>query len=267
MTQREQPEAGWRKFVMEANTTGGLTPAPLSTVVAPTPLPGAPYTSPSFDPVELLPPAAADKLRKLRLRKDDAHRLIPEFETVRSASLARMDAENALKRLNDHAQNSGRGLPETDPLVVAAKKHLDKMAFDFKMQTELQAERSAAFQSASAPLAGCETWLRDGRPHGTVLEDYDGPEPKLAKGENGFPDAIENRRRRVRELRADLHRIASAPYPSNHGKQRMREQVEQFAQRGAPSVSRLVELDGPVEFETQRVESEVHGERRSLAFH
>ena len=47
----------------------------------------------------------------------------------------------------------------------------------------------------------------------------------------------------------------------------MREQIEQFAQRGAPSVSRLVELDGPVEFETQRVQSEVHGERRSLAFH
>ena len=36
--------------------------------------------------------------------------------------------------------------------------------------------------------------------------------------------------------------------------------------QGAPSVSRLVELDGPVDFQTQRVQSEVHGERRSLAF-
>ena len=36
--------------------------------------------------------------------------------------------------------------------------------------------------------------------------------------------------------------------------------------QGAPSVSRLVELDGPVEFQTQRLTSEVHAERRSLAF-
>ena len=31
-------------------------------------------------------------------------------------------------------------------------------------------------------------------------------------------------------------------------------------------MSRLVELDGPVEFQTQRLTSEVHAERRSLAF-
>jgi hypothetical protein len=126
--------------------------------------------------------------------------------------------------------------------------------------------RALAWRAASAALSACETWLRDGRPHGTVLEDCDGPEPKLLKGENGLLDAIENRRRRVRELRADLHRIASAPFPSSHAKARAREQIEALAMLGAPSVSRLVELDGPVEFQTQRVQSEVHGERRSLAF-
>ena len=31
-------------------------------------------------------------------------------------------------------------------------------------------------------------------------------------------------------------------------------------------MSRLVELDGPVEFQTQRLTSEVHAERRLLAF-
>jgi hypothetical protein len=46
----------------------------------------------------------------------------------------------------------------------------------------------------------------------------------------------------------------------------MRAQIETLAQRGEPSVSRLVELDGPVEFQTQRQTSEVHSERRSLAF-
>ena len=46
----------------------------------------------------------------------------------------------------------------------------------------------------------------------------------------------------------------------------MREQITSLATRGEPSVLRLMELDGPVEFQTQRLTSEVHGERRSLAF-
>jgi hypothetical protein len=79
-------------------------------------------------------------------------------------------------------------------------------------------------------------------------------------------DAIERHRRRVRELRADLHRIESAPFPSSHAKQRMRAQIEALAMQGAPSVSSLIEHDGKIEFQTQRLTSEVHAERRSLAF-
>jgi hypothetical protein len=55
-------------------------------------------------------------------------------------------------------------------------------------------------QAASGALAVCEAWLKDGgRPGGTVLQDYDGPEPKLLKGENVLLDAIEKRRRRIRD--------------------------------------------------------------------
>jgi hypothetical protein len=68
------------------------------------------------------------------------------------------------------------------------------------------------------------------------------------------------------KLRADAHRIRSAPYPSAHAKAQMRQQIEQIAERGAPSVSRLVELDGPLDFQTQRLTSEIHGERRQLGF-
>jgi Putative transposase len=49
---------------------------------------------------------------------------------------------------------------------------------------------------------------------------------------------------RARELRADLHRVQSAPYPSSHAKARMREEIEQLARRGAVDVSALVEHDG-----------------------
>lgn len=48
----------------------------------------------------------------------------------------------------------------------------------------------------------------------------------------------------------------------------MRAQIEALAMQGAPSVSRLVELDGPVEFQMLRVRSEVlGGAEPSLAFH
>ena len=36
--------------------------------------------------------------------------------------------------------------------------------------------------------------------------------------------------------------------------------------QGAPNVSALIEIDGKVEFQTQRLQSEVHAERRLLAF-
>jgi hypothetical protein len=124
--------------------------------------------------IELLPERAQNRLRKLRLRKADAHRLIPEFETIREVSMARVEAEQALKRLVSHQQDFGRNLREDDPLVIEAQRHLDKMAVDFTRLQELQAVRSAAFQSSSAALAAAESWLRHGRPHGTVLQDYEG---------------------------------------------------------------------------------------------
>jgi hypothetical protein len=65
-------------------------------------------------------------------------------------------------------------------------------------------------------------------------------------------------RRRVRELRADLHRIESAPFPSSHCKQRMRQQVEGLATLGAPSVSSLTEHDRDIAWPTQRVTSSIY---------
>jgi hypothetical protein len=109
--------------------------------------------------------------------------------------------------------------------------------------------------------------LRHGRPHGTtLLEAVEVEPPPLLKGEDVL-SAVERLRRRVRELKADLHRIASAPYPSAYAKAQMRAQIEALAMQGAPSVSALIELDGKIEFQTRRLQSEVFGaERRGLAY-
>jgi hypothetical protein len=120
---------------------------------------------------------------------------------------------------------------------------VDKSTEDFERIKQRSETKTAAWHAASGALANAEVWLKGGRPHGTTLLDYDGPEPKLAKGEAGLLDAVENRRRRVRELEADLHRIRSSPYPSSHCKAQMREIIEQLATRGAPEVSLLIEHD------------------------
>ena len=201
----------------------------------------------------------------MRQRAADAHRLIPEFETIREASIAKIEAANALKRLTDHPQDGGFSLKQEDRRVVSAEKHLEKMAADFKRLTELQEVRSAAWQTTSAALANVETWLRHGLPGNCTLEPTDTEPPKLAKGET-VTDAIERLRRRGRELRADLHRIESAPFPSSYAKQRMREQIEALAMQGEPDVTNLIEHDGKIDFQMQRVTSEVHAEKRALAF-
>ncbi|WP_354134414.1 hypothetical protein [Bradyrhizobium sp. S3.9.1] len=207
--------------------------------------------------IELLPLAAADKLRALRQRSADAHAVIPEFADIQEASVAKIEAANALKRLTAHPQDFGFDLKPDDPRVIAAQRTLNKATDDFERIKQRSEVRTAAWQAASGALANVETWLKGARPGGTALEECEWPEPKLLKGETVL-DAIERLRRRGRELKADLHRIRSAPFPSSHAKAQMREQIEALAQRGAPSVSLLIEHDRDIAWPKQQMQSAVY---------
>ena len=157
-------------------------------------------------------------------------------------------------------------LAADDSRVVTQQRLVNKLTDDFRRLQERDETKAAAFRAASQALANVETWLKSGVPGSTTLEAVETEPPPLKKGEDVL-DAVEARRRRVRELRADKHRVESAAYPSSHAKAKMRQQIEQLAMQGAPSVSRLVELDGPVEFQMQRLRSDVIGaEQRALAF-
>ena len=198
-----------------------LTPAPTVTVTAPTPLVAGVHTQPSFDVIELLPQQAAERLRKLRIRRDDAHRLTVPYEDIREASAAKTNAENALKRLLAPAGEGGFKLKPDDQRVIAAQRTLDKATDEFLRLQERQQARSSAWEASARVLSAVEGWLRERRPSGTTLEDHPPPEVKL-KGES-VTDAISRLQRRTRELRADLRRIEAAPHPSAWAKQAMRE--------------------------------------------
>lgn len=260
------PDEGWRQHVLN-NVLPRMeaTAEPATSLTNAPPSFGFQTLQPQHDPIEGLPPAAAEKLRLLRDRSRDAHALCVPFSDIQEANTLKNDAERAYRRLVDHPQDGGYNIPETDRRAISAQQHIAKVTDDLRRLNERSELRALAWRAASAPLAACEDFLRHGVPGGCKLEAIETEPPPLKKGE-GILDAVEARRRRVRELRADLHRIRSAPFPSSYAKQRMRAQVEALAQRGAPSVSRLVELDGPVDFQTQSLTSEVHAERRSLAF-
>jgi hypothetical protein len=91
--------------------------------------------------------------------------------------------------------------------------------------------RTEVWRSASRVVQAVETWPRDGKPHNTVLQDHEVEVPKLNKGET-ITDAIERYRRRGRELKADLHRIQSALYPSGYISVELRQAAHARADRG-----------------------------------
>jgi hypothetical protein len=237
-----------------ADPVTGLTPGdpnakPLSFGPAP--------TSPGFDVLDLLKGTPQDRLRQLRQHRDDMLALTVPFAAVSEASAARTAAANALKRLTAHPQEFGFNLKPDDPRVVAAQRTLDKATDEFHRVQTRQTERSAVFQLCSQGLAQVEAWLRDGRPSGTVLEAVEVEPPKLLKGEDVL-SGIERLRRRCRELKSDLHRIASAPMPSSWAKERMRAQVEALTARGEPDVSLLTERGGNIVWPTTQVQVTIY---------
>ena len=116
-----------------------LTPAPVGGQ-QPFRFAAAP-TAPGFEVADLLPPAAGERLRALRLRAKESHAIVPPYEDIRQASMARIEAENALKRLTNHPHDHGFRLKLDDRRVIAAQRTLDKATDELQ---RLQARRAPA---------------------------------------------------------------------------------------------------------------------------
>ena len=200
------------------------------------------HTGQSADELALLlPPKARQRLEILTLRREDSHRLIPEGDMVRAVNAERFAAERALQKMLDPPP-AGHLLHPDDLRVVVAQRNLSKLERESASLQERYQVRAQAFQAIARVHEDAMAWITHGRPSGTVLEDYSGPEPKLSKGED-IPTAISRLQRRGRELKADLARISAAPFPSAHAKVKMRQEIETLAQRGAPSMALLIEHD------------------------
>jgi hypothetical protein len=192
----------------------------------------------------------------LRQQANDLHKMVPPFSEISEASTERIKAERELKRLTDPTE--GFGLPPTDLRVVSIEKKVAKLSAEAARLSQLHEARSAAWQAASRTLSNVENWLRHRMPGNCKLESVEVEPVKLLKGED-LVGAVERLRRHGRELRADLHRIDSAPYPAAYCKQRMREQVSILAQRGEINVAALIEDgNGKLQFQRELLRVQMH---------
>jgi len=217
---------------------------------------GSIQTRVGFDVIEILPERAHDRLRALRLKSREAHAVIPGFNDRAEVNGERGDAERRLQQLLAPRSQNGFQLDPTDARVVEQEKLVQKCSDEARRLSELYEVRSEQWRSASRVVQAVEDWLKNGRPQGTVLQDYDGPEPKPLKGED-ILSAIERYRRNGREGKATLHRLRSAPYPSSHVRAKIRQEVQALAVRGTPSVGDAIEHDRSVVWPMQQLQGSI----------
>jgi hypothetical protein len=237
-----------------------IAPAALVTAPSASVLPAAFNSVPSFDPLDLLPGGAQERLRKLRQRSVDAHAIIPSFSDLQTASTDRVEAEVRLRQLTSHSSEGGFGLHPENRGVLAQKKLVQQLSETHQRLKTLQETRSEQWRAASQALVACEDWLRNGRPGGCLIEAVeDRPLSELLiKNDGGRIDAaVERCRLRLRELAADRHRLHSAPWPSKMAKQAARAMIERLADAGAPDLDVAIEHGQPISFAQTTLRSAV----------
>ncbi|CAJ0866516.1 hypothetical protein AMST5_01867 [freshwater sediment metagenome] len=226
------------------STARSFDPAP-----AYTPLPSGPHghfaVLNSGDPASRLPPAAREKLRRLKAQANDMGAI------TRAATDRLFDAQQALQsveqrvsvlRSNNIAGRNDAALREATAKRDAALAERD----------HAQAEVDARVERAR-PVR--EVVLQVERYIEREIVNYDVIEPApaislpgLRKGQS-WADAVAEVRARIEKAAADKQAAIDAPWPSDHAKARARAEIEALAEKGTPSVMALLESErGGVEW-------------------
>lgn len=199
--------------------------------------------------MDRLPSEARRRLRSLRNAFDEAcgaargnmdryYHLKAKLDEVKVTASNRRVSRDDVARL----ETEQRGLRDEMDRVLAAGKPQERRKND-----------------VACLLDRTERFIKK-LPSGAKVIDLMTPGPTLRKGES-LLDAIEARRRRVRELNADQERFEAVPLPSSEAKARARAQIDELAARGAPKVTTLVERRG-----TEFVFPQTHSHNRDGSF-
>lgn len=195
--------------------------------------------------LDRLPPSAAARLADWEQRRADAHaNLMAISDRLAEQHDKRRTAEARAKLLLASRGEGGFSADEADTTVRAERAKIAKANTEIERLKVLEAARTEVWQIAARPVDRAREYVQRA---GVLLTEYAGSAPELRKGED-LATAIENRRRRVRELMADAHRTRSAPYPSAIVKQKVHEQIAALAERGRPHALGSVEQMRDIEF-------------------
>ncbi len=199
-----------------------------------------------------LPAPARKKLKSLRAAAEiewDTRRRLNEKRQVLMEGVAglRDEIEAMTLPLKSMSRRSrpGRGLPEDSGEVKRARLQLDSLTEDLDEANAIYGNRAA--NSLRSLVSRVEEYVR--RSGRAILGVAAAESVTLRKGET-VQSAVENRRRRIRELRDQLNSVSRAPWPSRIAKEKSRAQIAELQVRGRPDVFGLVERGRPIEWPT-----------------
>ncbi|MBR0752930.1 hypothetical protein JQ604_12110 [Bradyrhizobium jicamae] len=218
-----------------------------------------------------LPEPARAKLRELERERDEVATLVrdiairfpeismqirgQESQLVDAGGPGRSDTIGALRAMEfnyiDSAEKQAAGhapqlrggkVAETSPPPESRIKGIEKKIAALKDERRQLDERQqlygARLQAISTFQRSVASWLAE-LPVALAIEEHTRRKPD--KPRDVTSDLIENRRRRIRELLAEIRRVDAAPYHAAAVKEKVRRQIEDLAQRGLPGFDAMIE--------------------------
>ncbi|SDG35316.1 hypothetical protein SAMN05216338_10014 [Bradyrhizobium sp. Rc2d] len=236
-----------------SNEAMGFAAGDASASIVSGPIPGMLVIN-TGDPLDLLPPAARETVEDLRRRREEFTLLYRvDFENEQALRAEIFKHEARIAELQKPRGEGGFNLGSDAPQVVAEQEKMDQARGNLNRLLAVKEARSAEGKHLGELLRNIEQAIAV-RPAGTVAKMVDGEIPAF-KGD--VLNAVENRRRRLRELESDLNRVRCAPHPSAVRKAAMIAQVEALAEQGRPDAASSIECGEPIRWPLERFQCDI----------
>ena len=238
---RASASAGADNGPLTAEAPVGVAPASAASAEPP----AAMLTHINSDPTKWAAPEnpIVAKLIFLRQLRDDAHKLIPDFNEQLDLGIERARLQAQRKHLTEF-NHDVRRTPDDHPAIRQLDEKIGRLTAEIDRRRALTETRSAAWKQAAAVSRACDDYIRNLHLPFAAIPLHERPVPAAMPKGHSYSSAVEDRRRRLRELQSDLRRVETAPRPSSVAKQIAAAEVAKLAERGAPDVMALISPHG-----------------------
>lgn len=194
-----------------------------------------------------LSPRGAERFRRVLGQRSIASAAVAELsQQLRDLRDQRNEVARHVKYATDPRFGGASRLSDDDLALRSEKQHIDELDARIARISVLLDEQSAISGHAGSLVRRVEEFLHAAHPDCSIT-DRSSALPAIKRGE-AIVDAIESRRRRVRELIAERASVESAPIPAALAKKLAREQVDKLAERGRINVGPLLAAGDPFKF-------------------